>query len=84
MGLWEAPSVEAWSWSPAKFRPLFWRTPTNRFHRTYRAIITKLVESHRQDVQAAYHQGAKDGVLQYHEYLLHQEEDIPPEELYIN
>lgn len=84
VGLWAAPSVTEWSWAPYHFRLRFWHTPTNRTHRTYRAVISKLIAQHHQDLQSAYHQGAKDGVLQYHEYLLQEEEDIPPEQLYVN
>ena len=62
IGLWKAGSVEEFRW--AQFRPLFWRTPTNLMHRTYRRIIRELYEGYRQDLGEAYQQGLHDGALQ--------------------
>lgn len=83
-GFWFAESLETWSWSPRHFRLLFWQTASNRTHRTYREIIAVIVEQQDRYVKAAYQQGAKDGVLQYAEYLYEQEQDIPPERGYIH
>lgn len=83
VGFW-ATEIDAWSWSPRNFRLRFWRTPTNSTHRTYRAVISRLVSSHYAELQEAYHQGAKDGVLQYAEYLMQEEGETPPEQRYIN
>lgn len=81
-GFWRVD--DQWSWHPRNFRLLFWRTSTGKIHRTYRAVITRLVEAHHAELQQAYQQGAKDAILQYTEYLLQQEGDIPPEQMYVN
>jgi hypothetical protein len=82
VGLWRVQSVEEWSWDPRCARPFFWRTATNRTHRVYRGLISDLVLRHVTELKEAYEQGARDGALQYAEFLQQEEEDRPPEERY--
>lgn len=82
VGVWRAESVEAWSWNPRNFRARFWRTATNKIHRTYRGVIAELVLRHVRELKEAYEQGARDGALQYAEYLQQEETDVSPEERY--
>jgi hypothetical protein len=82
VGFWRVKSVEDWSWNPRNFRLLFWRTSTNRVHRTYRDLISDLILRHVQELKVAYEQGARDGALQYAEFLQEEETDTPSERRY--
>lgn len=77
VGFWEAESLEAWSWSPAHFRLLFWRTPSNQVHRAYRGLITELTDSYREGLMAAYQQGVRDGALQLQELMEQEDTEVP-------
>lgn len=73
VGFWEAQSVDEWSWTA--FRPVFWKTVTNKTHRSYRAAFTELTEFYCRQLRhfqertealcaEAYEQGKRDGAQQ--------------------
>lgn len=66
VGLWEAESIEDWSWR--RFRPKFWNTYTNLTHRTYRQAISELVAGIGASIRESYIQGARDAALQLREH----------------
>lgn len=84
VGFWRADTVEDWDWSPRNARLRFWKTPTNRTHRIYRGLIADLVVRHVAELKQAYEQGARDGVLQYVEFMDAEESNISPETRYFH
>jgi hypothetical protein len=79
VGLWYAKDLRDWSWNPRRFRLMFWRTPTNATHRTYRNLVADLVLSQAVEYKKVYEQGLRDGALQYSEILAEEGFDEAPE-----